>query len=187
MAPAVKALIVSTLVGVIGLWAFNLWRDRSVGTESESSLKFIERLETQGLPPLEITGTDGRIFKLSDHAGKAVLINFWASWCAPCLEEVPSMLKLVREMNGRLVLLALSQDSKEEEIAAFFRAFPEVNNPNVYVAWDRSKSFSKEFRVGRLPESYLADSTGKLAKKVVGSIQWYTPDSVRYVESLIKK
>ncbi len=97
------------------------------------------------------------------------------------------MLKLVKEMKGKMILLALSQDSQPGEIDAFMKAFPEVDDPSVFVIWDKDREVAKKFLVDRLPESYLSKGSGLLAKKIIGSIQWYTPDSVKYVNELLNQ
>lgn len=184
MSVYLKSLLVCLVIGAGFVYAFQVWKERSFRTAAEGELNFIEKLEKQGLPLLALTTTSGRKFDSKDFQGKLILINFWASWCTPCLEEVPSMLKLVKEMKGKVVLLALSQDSQVGEIDAFMKAYPEVNDPNVYVVWDKDREVAKQFGVDRLPESFLSDSKGKLAKKIIGSIQWYSPDSIKYLESL---
>lgn len=147
----------------------------------------MESLEKDGLPNFHLKTIDGRVFDSSEHQGKVILVNFWASWCTPCLEEVPSMLKLVQALKGKMVLLAVSQDSQVSDIEAFLKAFPQAKDPNVYIVWDEHLALGGQFRVNRLPESYLSNGRHKLAKKIIGSIEWFNPESVRYVEGLVEK
>lgn len=186
MASYLKSTIVVLALGALLVWAFSVWKERSRATDAERRLTLVDRLETQGLPDLKLQDLSGRTFNSGDYQGKVVLLNFWASWCAPCLEEFPSMLKLVKAMKGKMVLLAISQDSQESELQAFLKTFPEAAKiPEVYVVWDKELETARQFQVDRLPESFLMDGKGRLAKKIVGSIEWFTPDSVKYVQSLL--
>lgn len=187
MSAYLKALVVSLILGSVCFWAFYEWRERSFKTTAVETMSFMDQLEKNGLPEMSYTAIDGKKFESKDHKGKIILVNFWASWCAPCLEEVPSMLKLVKEMKGKMVLVAPSQDSQVGEIEAFIKAFPEVKDPNVYIVWDKDRSIAKTYKVDRLPESYLSNGSGKLAKKIIGSIQWFSPESISYLEQLLKE
>lgn len=97
------------------------------------------------------------------------------------------MIKLVREMKGQMVLLAISQDSSREEIEAFLKSFPEAETDGVHVIWDEDRSLAKAYEVDRLPESFLAGPDGKLATKIVGTINWYSPDSIAYLNEILEK
>lgn len=187
MSAYIKALLVSLVLGGICFYGFYTWRERSFRSGAEETLNFMEKLEQHGFPEMSYTAIDGKKFNSQDHKGKLILVNFWASWCSPCLEEVPSMLKLVKEMKGKMVLIAPSQDSQMGEIEAFIKAFPEVKDPNVYIIWDKDREIAKQFKVDRLPESYLSNGSGKLAKKIIGSIQWFSPESLKYLDQLLKE
>ncbi|PWU16729.1 MAG: TlpA family protein disulfide reductase [Bdellovibrio sp.] len=184
MSSSLKAFLLSLIVGIGFVWVFIVWRSRTLTGEAEHHLSFIEQLEKSGIPDLQLEDIAGHAFKTGDMKHKVLLINFWASFCAPCLEEFPSMLKLLKEMDGQMELLAISQDTSVEEIRAFLKSFPEANDPKVHIVLDKDRKLAQQFGVDRLPESFLAGSGGKLAKKIIGSIHWYTPDSIKYVRSL---
>ena len=96
------------------------------------------------------------------------------------------MIELVDKMQGRLKLLAISQDSSREEIDAFLKAFPQSKNPNVILLWDKDSMVAKQFNVDRLPESYVANANHQLVRKIVGSIKWSTPEAISFMEEIVK-
>ena len=147
----------------------------------------MEQMENVGLPDIPKTSLTGEQISMKALNGKIVIVNFWASWCAPCLEEFPSMIKLVKEFKGDVVLLAVSQDSNRADIDAFLKSFPDGNDPAIHVVWDESREIGKAYQVDRLPESYLAGVDGKLVTKIVGTINWYSDESKQYVRDLLAK
>lgn len=139
----------------------------------------------QDLPDFEAKDLNGKPLKLSQFKGKVVIVNFWASWCAPCIEEVPSLLSLIKTFPKDIVLLAVSGDSTQEDIDSFMKSFPEMKTlPNSYVIWDADKKLSAQFEVLRLPESFIAGRDLKLVKKLSGTIDWHTPDAISYLKQL---
>ena len=119
---------------------------------------------------------------LSSFQGKTVLINFWASWCEPCLYEYPTLVKLASEHPDDLVLIMLSSDKSAEQAYEFSRGFcmqrgmidpdderlfPEL--PNIYVAWDNGKHITRNlFGTTRYPESILIAPDGMIRQKIIG-------------------
>lgn len=146
----------------------------------------VKSMETDGLPNFTGTTWDARELSLADLAGKVVIVNFWASWCAPCIEELPSLIKLVEKYQGRIRLVAVSGDTEKKDIEIFLKSFPGLINPNVDLIWDQDHKIMKTFGVERLPESFVAKANLKLAKKIVGTINWFTPDSIEYMDALLK-
>jgi thiol-disulfide isomerase/thioredoxin len=146
----------------------------------------IKSMENEGLPNFTAMTWDSRHLNLANLAGKVVIINFWASWCAPCIEELPSLIKLVEKYQGRIQLVAISGDSDKKDIEVFLKSFPGLASPNIDLVWDQDHKIMRIFGVERLPESFVARANLKLAKKIVGTINWYTPDSIEYMDGLLK-
>ncbi len=153
----------------------------SIGAEKVS---MIETMEKEGLPSFQGTTLNGQKIELTSFKGKIVIVSFWASWCGPCLEEFPSLIELVEKMNGEIQLLAISQDSSKEEIEAFLKSFPGSKNPNIHLIWDEDRSIGKIYQVDRLPESFVGDRSHKLVRKIVGTINWATPDALEFMKAL---
>ncbi len=145
----------------------------------------VESMEKNGLFDFEAEAVNGTKIKLSEFKGRPVIVNFWASWCAPCIEEFPSMIRLIEEMKGEVVLIAVSQDSSKEEMLAFLKAFPKGNNPNIFVVWDSDRSIGSRYAADRLPESFVANKNHILVRKIIGSIDWATKDAIDFMKALV--
>lgn len=181
-----KAFSITAIVGVILVGLFWQWSRSTLPSTSQTIMK-LDEMEKSGIPNFEVKDLDGKTVQLKDFQDKVVIISFWASWCGPCLEEFPSMIELIEKTNGDVKLLAISQDSEKGEIEAFLKSFPKSKNPNIFILWDEDHSLGRQFSVDRLPESYVADRNHKLVRKIVGSIDWATPDAVQFMQDLVNK
>ena len=117
----------------------------------------------EGAPAPALTGTlfDGTRFVLADHAGTVVILNFWATWCAPCREEMPALDAYYRRHRGEgLELIAISMDSPKDEAKAreFMRAY------SFPAAFGREMSLKAYGRIWRLPLTFVIDRQGVLRK-----------------------
>lgn len=135
------------------------------------------------LPTQDFVTLSGKTINLKSFAGKVVIFNFWASWCAPCIEEVPSLVTLVKA-DPNIVIVAISGDQNKEDIFAFLKSFPDFNKAPIYVVQEGAKEITELFKVDRLPESFIFNSKGEMVKKITGTINWHTPDSIEYFKSL---
>lgn len=182
-----RAFLVVVGILVIGWVAFLFWQGAPTSAGDLHATLSVDEMETKGLPSFEAKTIDSGLVRLEDLKGKIVILNFWASWCAPCIEEIPSLIKLVKEYKGQIQLVAISGDSNIEDIEVFLKSFPELRNENISIVWDHDRSLVQKFAVARLPESFVSSQDLKLAKKIIGTIDWYTPDSKAYIDSLLKK
>ena len=184
--PYVIAIALSSVL--LTLVTFGLWKLKSDEQQNArtSAIQFLDRLEHDGALDFEYKDMAGPSGKLSDFQGKIVILNFWATWCGPCVEEIPSLAKLVQEFKGQVVLLAVSGDESEQDVKIFLKSFAAVENPNIHVIWKDNGSLMRSYEVERLPESFIFGPDLKLKKKIIGSINWYTPDSVEYLRQMLK-
>lgn len=182
----IKAILVTVFAAIVLVSLFLFWKSKT-RVPSEDHLTQIDQMETKGLPDFELKTLDGQSLKLSQFKGKIVLVNFWASWCGPCLEEVPSLIELVEAMNGQVELLAVSQDSSRGEVEAFLRAFPRIKNPHIHVLMDLDHSVGRAYEADRLPETYVANTETKLVRKIVGSMNWSSTDAIAFMKELLQK
>ncbi len=187
MALYLKATIVTFLVGALIAFGFYKWRAGTEVSEGAVRLGLIDRFERDGLPDFSGKNLEGKDVKLSDARGKLVIVSFWATWCGPCVEEIPSLIDLVQKMNGEVVLYAVSQDSSRDEVETFLKAFPGIKNKNIHVILDLDRTIGRLYNADRLPESYLANKEQKLERKIVGSIDWATPDAIAFMKRIIGK
>ena len=112
---------------------------------------------------------DGERFVLSEHRGRVVLVNFWATWCKPCEDEMPSMERLYRALApDGFELVAISVDEDPEAVAAF-RARTGVSFP---IALDPSQEVSRLYQTQGYPESLLVDKQGRILERYVGPREW---------------
>lgn len=181
-----KALIIVVILGALAVWGFNTFFLPRV-QQAPTTMATVESMEKDGVPNLSLKTLNGESFDLDQLKGKVVILNFWASWCGPCVEEVPSLIKLVKEFKGDIVLVAISGDSSEQDIKVFLKSFPELNSEHIKIVYDQDRSKMKMFDITRLPESMVLAPDRKLAKKLSGAIDWYNKDSIDYMRTLIKK
>ena len=141
----------------------------------------------EGLPAPDFTfpGLDGQPVRLSDYKGKVVLLNIWATWCAPCIEEMPSMQKLYQALKGsNFEILAVSVDQAGAGAVAPFMqqyklSFPALVNPD--------GTIQNLYGTTGIPESFIIDKKGIIRKVIIGPINWYTPEVIRFVQNLLKQ
>jgi len=181
-----RALIAVIILGAGALWGFNRFFLNRI-QQAPTTMSTVESMTANGVPNFSAQTLAGEKFELSQLKGRVVILNFWASWCGPCVEEVPSLIKLVKEFNGDVQLIAISGDSSLDDINIFLKSFPELKNVDIRVVFDQDRSLMKMFDVARLPESMVLAKDQRLAKKLVGSIDWYTNDSIEYMKGLLGK
>ena len=122
-------------------------------------------------------------FRLFDHHGQVVLINFWATWCPPCLEEMPAMERLYRQhRDGGFTLVAVSVDADSKLVAPFLTArkfsFP--------VALDPSMNMANTYGVRALPSSFIVARDGTLAALAIGPRHWDSDAAHSLIEGLAR-
>lgn len=111
----------------------------------------------------------GNTHLLSQYKGKVVVVNFWASWCPPCVHEMPSMSELYNELNGKpFTILGINIGEEPAEIKDFISKYP-VTFP---VLLDPLKALPKKWKVFAFPTSYLLDKQGKIRYSIAGGIDW---------------
>jgi cytochrome c biogenesis protein CcmG, thiol:disulfide interchange protein DsbE len=133
---------------------------------------------------LEISGKPGH---LSDLRGKVVVLDFWASWCPPCVSEAPSLNRLQKYLESRNgVVLGVAAD---EDPAAFQKFlleqgvnFPTYRDP---ATKDNRSPIALSYGTSMIPEAYIIDRHGRIARKVIGQQQWDSPDMLAYFDAIL--
>jgi len=140
--------------------------------------------ETKPVPEITVNSLKNEPVKLSQLKGKVVLLNFWATWCPPCREEIPSMMKLNSAMAGKpFQMLAVSIDEGGvPEIESFFKS----SGLSLPAYTDPAGAAAKTYGVTGVPESFIIDRNGILVKKVIGPLAWDSPDTIAFLEGLMK-
>ncbi|MEK7774138.1 MAG: TlpA disulfide reductase family protein, partial [Deltaproteobacteria bacterium] len=126
---------------------------------------------------------NGRMVSLRDLRGKVVFLNFWATWCKPCEEEIPSMRALyegLREWPFEIVAVSLDKDSPP--VAAFAKKY----NINFIVLRDANGRIKELYKTTGVPETFIIDQNGVIAEKVWGPKDWADPSSITTIVDLLK-
>lgn len=121
-----------------------------------------------------------RTVSLHDFRGKIVLLNFWASWCAPCIEEMPSLVHLQKQMGPKVTVVAVSIDEDE----AAYRKFLRDHNVDLLTVRDPEKRTSELYGTTGWPETFVIDPKGTIRRKFIGAVNWTSPEIVDYLNKL---
>ncbi|MDZ4697114.1 MAG: TlpA disulfide reductase family protein [Deltaproteobacteria bacterium] len=124
-------------------------------------------------PPFDLPDANGRRWTLEQLRGRPVLLNFWATWCPPCVEEMPALESLARKLGDRAVVLAVSTDDDWAKVKHFFRKGTALS-----VVLDASAEVPKKFGTEKYPETFLIGADGKIAHYIVNKRKWDAPQAV---------
>jgi cytochrome c biogenesis protein CcmG/thiol:disulfide interchange protein DsbE len=128
----------------------------------------------------EITVHNGaQTIRLSQFRGKIVLLNFWATWCAPCIDELPSLQEL-QKMRPDIQVLAVSIDDDPAAYAAFLKQY----DINLLSVRDGSQGSNLKYGTVKVPETFVIDRNGVVRRKFVSSQQWTHPEVLDYLAKL---
>jgi thiol-disulfide isomerase/thioredoxin len=124
-------------------------------------------------PALAFTTRDGASKQLSDFKGKLVLVNLWATWCGPCVEEMPSLDRLQAQLGDKLTILAISEDRQGETVVAPFLQKNGIQHLAIFL--DPKAAATNAFAAQGLPSSYLIARDGTIIGKEEGGATWDDP------------
>ncbi len=135
-----------------------------------------------GKPAPQFTVQDSdRTVSLSDLKGKVVVLNFWATWCPPCVEEMPSLIQMQQRMkdNG-VIVLAVSVDDDQNSYQKFLRD----NRVNLLTVRDADQKSNHLYGTFKFPETYIIDRNGVVRRKFIGPVDWTQADVLDYLSKL---
>lgn len=134
----------------------------------------------------ELLNMDEEKRKLSDYRGKVVLLNFWATWCPPCIREMPSMERLHQQINADdFSVIAINQMEDSDQVFAFTGQL-EVD-PTFEILFDSRSEVSQAYAVRGLPTTYLIDKQGNIRYRAVGGREFNHPEVVKIISDLINE
>lgn len=142
-------------------------------------------LEKHKAPEISVVALDTTPLTLESLKGKVVLLNFWATWCPPCREEIPSMMKLNQAMVGKpfqMVCVSVDEGGKQA-VQDFFKntgfSLPAYLDPTGQAA--------AAYGLTGVPETFIIDKQGLIAKKVIGGLDWASPEVIAFLEGLMQQ
>ncbi len=141
----------------------------------------------KGMPAPDFTLPDinGKVVSLTDYRGKVVLINIWATWCPPCVEEMPSMEKLHQELKDEsFKILAVSIDVLGAKAVI---PFMKKHKLSFSALTDTKGAIKSLYQTTGVPESFIVDKNGIIAEKIIGQRDWATSGAIRFFQNLIQK
>jgi peroxiredoxin len=134
-------------------------------------------------PPLELSDLDGKTHRLADYRGRAVLVNFWATWCAPCREEMPSFERLRAALESqRVTVLAVNLAEPEARIRRFLDTMP-LRYP---ILLDRDGTTARAWQARVLPATYVIAPDGSVRYRHLGELDWSSPQVRELILKLLK-
>jgi thiol-disulfide isomerase/thioredoxin len=168
---AVAVLVYERLRSTPGPERMLLARGESSSRETLGQFSRLPR--PRPAPELSVTTLQGETVKLADFRGRLVLVNLWATWCGPCVEEMPSLARLQAKLPD-LAILAISEDRQGARVVREFIARHGLHRLAVYL--DPHSDASEAFGVRGLPTSILIGADGRMLGRLEGAADWDAPD-----------
>lgn len=148
--------------------------------------KFTPAVKPDPLPATGFTEQDGTIRTVKDFGGRIVLMNFWATWCAPCVHEMPSLDRLAAHFKGRpLALVALNEDRGGATVAAPFLARMGLTHLALYI--DPKGVVQRALGVASLPTTIIFDARGRLVGRLAMPADWAAPEALALIEHFVSR
>lgn len=133
-------------------------------------------------PSFSIVTDKGRQISAEDFGGKVLVLNFWATWCPPCIEEIPSLDAMAKQLAPRgVVVLGVSVDRN----AAAYERFLKQARVSFLTARDPEARISSSYGTFKYPETYVIDSRGRVRQKHIGPRNWTEPEILQSIEALL--
>ncbi len=134
-----------------------------------------------GSPAPEFTITDSqRTVALNQFQGKPVVLNFWATWCPPCIQEMPSLVQLQKQLGDKVTIIAVSEDDDDSAYKQFVRD----HNVDLLTVRDSGQKANGLYGTFKFPETYVIDRNGKIVRKFIGAQEWTSPEIVDYLKKM---
>ncbi|HEY9148501.1 MAG TPA: TlpA disulfide reductase family protein [Gammaproteobacteria bacterium] len=144
-----------------------------------------ELMEYEGaaLPDFSLTDMQGKSHKLGDYRGKVVMVNFWATYCGPCIKEMPSMQRLKEKLSDRpFAILAIDMAEERATVEAFLQKHNiQVNFP---ILLDPEGGVVESWMITAVPTTFIIDPQGEIRYALFGGIEWDKPDVIETISGL---
>lgn len=196
------ALAAAVAVAALGGLAFKGWQETVERPRRLAEQARLQDMQSFGIeasdavaPDFRLVTMDGGAFALGEHRGELLFVNFWATWCPPCRDELPSMVRLGQELTarypGRFRMVAVSVDESWDVVRQFFGG---RTIPGLTVTLDTDQLTTRAYycvargqcpESYKFPETYIVDAKGRLVAYVVGPRDWGDPAARRFLERLL--
>jgi len=138
---------------------------------------------SEAAPALQLATVDGKAYDLAQLKGRVVIVNFWATWCGPCIAEMPSLQALAAKLGSdKVALLGVNYHESPQKITAFQRKY-KVGFPLLRDAWQEA---SAAWKVKVLPTTFVIDATGTLRWRIVGEVDWSSREVEQRLRELLR-
>ncbi len=182
----IKRVSIAALVIVAGTAIWWFFAAKSSEKHAQPSLtgwmeNFTPTAQGEPVPKLAFRAKDGSDRNFSDFSGKIVLVNFWATWCGPCIREMPSLLRLQKARGGEdFTVIGLSQDLRGWPIVTPFLKKHDLADLPVYV--DQKTAISRALKIPGLPTSILLDREGRELGRLAGHAEWDSSEALALID-----
>jgi len=134
-------------------------------------------------PEFRLPNLNGQMINLSDFRGKVVMVHFWATWCPPCVEEIPTLAYLNQQLTGSdFAMLPVSVD---ESGATAVNSFLQQKGLNLSVLLDPDRATAGRYGTFKFPETYILDREGIVRYKLIGPGDWRDPAAIKIIKDLM--
>ena len=170
----IKSKLIIILVALLCPWLAEHTRAAGAIEPYEDSLK---------QPGITLQDLDHRVHTLADYRGKVVLVNFWASWCIPCVTEMPGMQRLADTLKDQpFEILAVNVSDAENRIHEFIKQM----DLHLIVLMDLEGKTFKAWQGKVLPASFLLDRSGRIRYQAIGPLEWDSDEAGKIIEALLQ-
>ncbi len=145
--------------------------------------EFIPLTPPRPAPAGSFADLEGNTVSLSDFAGKIILVNLWATWCEPCVREMPSLERMQARLGDKITVVAISEDRAGGKAVEPFIGKLGLKSVKTYL--DPKSTVERAFEVQGLPTSFLIDRKGKVLGRVEGAAEWDSPKLLETLESFL--
>ncbi|MEE8483170.1 MAG: redoxin domain-containing protein [Nitrospinota bacterium] len=168
-----RSILVFLGVSLIGYWLL---------AGSLNRVDIVQAKEIIPAPEVVLEKLEGGKIPLKDYRGKWVFINFWATWCPPCIKEMPAMEGFYNKFKKHnLVMLAVSIDKKKELVVEFVKKY----NLTFEIFIDSETKVAKQFGVKGIPATFILNPQGEIVSQAAGARKWMDPSIIDYFEKLM--
>lgn len=156
------------IISVAALYASNINYSPNDGTDHYNTTAVAVNGEVEQAPEFTLYTLEGTEVKLSDYLGKIVILDFWATWCAPCVKSIPDLISIQDEYEDELVVIGISLDqpATQNNLQLFINDFG-INYPVVLGTYEVSEAYGN---IQAIPTSFIIDTEGNIIKKHIGLV-----------------